>query len=198
MVNPGFFSRCVIISLCLHLALFSIYQLLTITFRTVDTDDIIMQNVDVDFQDIPFELKQAKAKSKAHKNEWIEGKGKGKNSEFEPVDDRPSGNDDTDEDGYYYSFKGDSPPKAIINFSLKQYYPQKARMASIQNKTVIVQIRVDEDGTLKNAKIISGEAGYGFDEAALLIIKRAKFRPGYLKGKPTKMVHKLPIQFVLE
>lgn len=166
---------------------------------TYNSEEITMQSVDVDIPDFPFEPDgKGRGRATPKKNEWIEGTGKGKDLKFEPIDDRPSGTDDTDEEGYLYSFRGDSPPKPVINFDLKQYFPREARRANIQSKTVIVRIQVDENGTLNNATIISGRAGYGFEDAAIAIVKRARFKPGYIKGRPVRMVHKLPIQFVLE
>jgi protein TonB len=39
---------------------------------------------------------------------------------------------------------------------------------------------------------------YGVNEAALKVVKRARFLSRYKSGKPVKMAHYLPIRFVLE
>lgn len=65
-------------------------------------------------------------------------------------------------------------------------------------KQVVLLVQVNEDGSLQSAKIVSGRAGYGFDEAAMKLIKRVRFSPGYVQGQPKKMAHRLPITFSLE
>jgi len=102
------------------------------------------------------------------------------------------------ESGYMRSFEGDRPPIPIIDFDLRVYYPPEARKANISSKTVVVRIWVEKDGRVTDARIVSDKAGYGFDEAALAVVRRLKFRPGYLKGKPAKMIHEFPVTFVLD
>lgn len=90
------------------------------------------------------------------------------------------------------------PPLPIVEFDLKPFFPIEAKEANITEKTVVVLVQIDEIGQLKSAKIASGKAGYGFDEAALRIINKARFSPGYLNGKPVKMQHRIPINFTLD
>jgi periplasmic protein TonB len=61
-----------------------------------------------------------------------------------------------------------------------------------------VRVQVDEKGNVARAQVISQRNGYGFEEAALRIVQVARFTPGYLKGRPVRMSHRLPISFVLE
>ena len=102
-----------------------------------------------------------------------------------------------DKDGYLFSFHGDSTPSPIVDFDLKDYFPLEARKAGIKNKELIALIQVDETGKLNSAKIVSGKAGFGFDEAALKVVHRAKYNAGCLNGKPVKMVHRMQINFLL-
>ncbi len=62
----------------------------------------------------------------------------------------------------------------------------------------MVQIQVNENGSVKSTKIISPAAGYGFDEAAIKVVNRIRFRPGKSKGKPVKMSVDLPLIFEFE
>lgn len=129
------------------------------------------------------------------------GRRKNKNGD-DPIDDdinvnAVSGNG-TDKDGYLFSFNGDKVPTPIIDFDLKQFFPAAAKAANITEKTVVVLVQIDETGALKSAKIASGKAGYGFDEAAIKIINLARFSPGYIAGKPVKMSHRVPINFTLD
>ena len=49
-----------------------------------------------------------------------------------------------------------------------------------------------------NAWIVSGQDMYGFNDAALRLVKKIRFTPGYKDEKPVKMAHYLPIRFILE
>lgn len=169
-----------------------------ITF--VDSDDIVYENVEIDFQDIPPELiGGSSSPAPVEKQEWVEGK---KKDGKDPIDDdinldKISGNG-TDKDGFLFSFNGDKPPTPIIDFDLKQFFPEAAKTANISNKVVVMVVQVDHQGKLVSARIVSGKAGYGFDEAAMKIIHMIRFSPGYISGRPVKMSHRMPIYFSLE
>ena len=106
--------------------------------------------------------------------------------------------DGTDPDGYLSSAFGDRPPVPIIDFDLNRYFPSEARSANITRKTVLVRLQVNEDGSMKSMRIVSPPAGFGFDEAALTVVKKIRFKPGVVSGRPVKMFLNLPITFVLE
>jgi len=160
-----------------------------------------LEDVDVSFEEIPPELiGGTSSPAPVEKQEWVEGSNKDAEDKPDNSDLNPnqlSGNG-TDKDGFLFSFNGDRPPTPIIDFDLKAYFPEAAKSANISQKTVVVMVQVDEQGVLQGVKIVSGRAGYGFDEAAIRIIQRARFTPGYDKGKPTRMAHRLPISFDLE
>ena len=159
-----------------------------------------VENVDVDFEDIPPELIGGTSTPAAvEKQEWVEGSNKDADDvEEEDINLNAVSGDGTDKDGFLFSFNGDKPPTPIIDFDLKKYFPKAARDANVTSKTVVLMVQVDADGRLITARVVSGKAGYGFNEAALKVVHRIRFSPGYVKGRPTKMVHRLPIQFVLE
>ncbi len=59
-------------------------------------------------------------------------------------------------------------------------------------------MQVNEDGSINSAKIVSPPSGYGFDEAAMKVVARLRFRPGKVSGRTVKMLLRVPITFVLE
>jgi protein TonB len=199
------FKTCLYVSIFLHGIGYAGYYLSSLP-KEINSDDISnlkKETIDVDFEippELPPELVGGTTRpAPIEKQEWIEGKSK-------DAPDQDDGNintnalsgDGTDKDGYLYSYRGDKSPSVIIDFDLKKYFPKEAKFANITKKTVVVLVQVDEDGTLKNARIVSGKAGYGFDEAAMEIVHRVRFSPGYVGGRPVKMSHKVPIAFVLE
>ena len=184
----------------LHFSVYAAYYISTIIEMEEIDSDSIKQDVDVNFEEIPPELiGGTSSPAPVEKSEWVEGK---KDSGDDPIEDdinvnAVSGNG-TDKDGYLFSFNGDKVPTPIIDFDLKQFFPPAAKAANITDKTVVVLVQIDETGALKSAKIASGKAGYGFDEAAIKIINLARFSPGYVAGKPVKMSHRVPINFTLD
>jgi len=104
----------------------------------------------------------------------------------------------TDRDGYLFAVKGDRPPRPVFSFDLRKFFPYEARRANITNKVVVVRVQVDDTGKLNSSSVVSAAAGYGFDEAAIEVLSRARFIPGYKDGLPVKMVHDLAIRFVLD
>jgi periplasmic protein TonB len=156
------------------------------------------QEVDI-LEEIPPELLGATSNpAPVEKTEWVEGKKEGVDDpNDDDLKDAISGNG-TDKEGFLYSYNGDRPPTPIIDFDLKQFFPQAAKDANITDKVVTMLIQVDDKGNLISAKIVSGKAGYGFEDAAQQVIKRARFSPGFVKGKPVKMSHRMPINFTLD
>lgn len=185
----------------MHVGAYGSYYIATM--KTI-VDDIIdsstiQQDVDI-LEEIPPELLGGTSSpAPVEKNEWKEGTNK---DAADPVDDDINENaisgNGTDKDGYLYSFNGDKVPTPIIDFDLKQFFPQQAKEANISDKVVVVLVQIDESGKLVSQKIVSGKAGYGFDEAAMKIISLARFTPGYVNGKPVKMAHRIPINFTLD
>jgi len=183
-----------------HAAAYSVYHIVMTPRAAVSSEDIKLQDVEVDFEDFPPELIGGTTRpAPVEKQEWVEGASKtAEDALEEEINLSALSGDGTDKDGYLFSFNGDRPPTPIINFDLRAFFPREAKEANITRKTVVLLIQVEADGTLKSAKLLSERAGYGFDEAALKIVHMARFAPGYVKGRPTRMVHKLPITFVLE
>ncbi len=193
------FKLCLYISIFLHLTGFLSYYIATLPVE-ISSDDVKVENMDIDFNEIPPELiGGTSSPAPVEKQEWVEGKNKNADDPSdEDINPNAVSGNGTDKDGYLFSYNGDKVPTARIDFDLKQFFPPAAKAANITNKVVVVLIQVEEDGKLTSAKIVSGKAGYGFDEAALKIVNLARFSPGYIAGKPVKMSHRLPVQFTLD
>ncbi len=150
--------------------------------------------------DIPPELIGGDSSpAPVERQDWVEGSSKtGEDPEEKEINTNQISGDGTDKNGYLFSFNGDMPPKAIVDFDLRQYFPAEAKSANIKEYQVTVLLQIDENGSLMSANIASGKAPYGFNDQALKIVKRMRFSPGYKSGKRVKMAHYLPVTFVLD
>ncbi|TGL60483.1 energy transducer TonB [Leptospira sarikeiensis] len=164
---------------------------------TMDSADL--SPVEIDLDDFPPELLGgAESPAPVEKQDWVEGSKKdGEDPNNDDLDPNKVSGDGKDKDGFLYSYNGDRPPTPILDFDPNSYFPDAAKNSGITEKTVVVLVQVDESGTLRSAKVVSGNPGYGFDSAALKIIHLARFSPGYSQGKPTSMSHRVPIHFRL-
>lgn len=75
-------------------------------------------------------------------------------------------------------------------------YPDMARKSGIEGR-VIVQYIVTENGEAEDLQVIRGIGG-GCDEAALEVIKKAKFQPGRQRGRPVRVQMSQAIVFHLQ
>jgi protein TonB len=192
------FRWCVTLSVAVHVSAYAAYRAATRPSE-ISSEGLGIEHMEVDFEYIPPQLiGDGGSPAPVEKREWIEGTAKhGEDPADDDFDFNAISGDGTDRDGYLFSFNGDRPPVPLIDFDLRRYYPKAAKDANITSGTVILQVQVDERGALKSAKIVSRKAGYGFDEAALMVINMSRFSPGIQKGKPVKMTHKIPVRFVL-
>ncbi|MDF3819745.1 energy transducer TonB [Leptospira sp. 96542] len=195
------FHICLAVSLFVHTATYAGYRISQLRQDDSVQDSSEFEDMDVNFEEIPPELiGGTSSPAPVEKQEWVEGSNKDKADEPDNSDINPNqlAGNGTDKDGYLFSYNGDKTPTAIIDFDLKQYFPPQAKAANITEKQVIMLVQVNEDGSLQSAKVVSGRIGYGFEEAAMQIIRRARFSPGYVQGQPKKMSHRMPITFSLE
>lgn len=203
-IRQNLFLFCVIASLALHGLCYGVYSWATYQpgEEAVDSETLNIKDVEVDFDEIPPELiGGSSSPAPVERQEWIEGtdrRANAKDAIEEDIDVNQLSGDGTDRDGYQYSFSGDRYPAPILNFDLRKFFPAEAKRAQIREKRVLVRIQVEADGTLRSARIVSPPAGFGFDEAAMKVVNMARFSPGYVRGRPVKMVHDLPIRFYLE
>lgn len=84
----------------------------------------------------------------------------------------------------------------IQSLQEKVEYPELARRAGIEGR-VIIQFIVNEKGEVENPRVLRGIGG-GCDEAALKVVKQAKFKPGMQRGRPVRVQYSLPIVFKLQ
>jgi protein TonB len=87
-----------------------------------------------------------------------------------------------------------SPPVAI-NVP-KPEYPTVARRRGVEG-VVVVRIRVDENGRLSDASVVTSSGSKDLDESALGSIREATFRPALRAGIPVAADKKISIRFSL-
>ena len=78
---------------------------------------------------------------------------------------------------------GLTPPK--VQHMVQPKYTSDAMRAKIQGQ-VVVQILVETDGAVSNARIIEGLAP-DLDEQALLAVKQWRFDPGMIDGRAVRV-----------
>jgi len=87
------------------------------------------------------------------------------------------------------------PIGGIRGIQKRIVYPEIAKRAGIQGR-VFVKAFIDEKGNVVASQIIKG-IGAGCDETALNAVKKTKFIPASLKGKPVGAQVAVPILFKL-
>ena len=90
---------------------------------------------------------------------------------------------------------GDVQPPVKLSAPSPQY-TEIARKARIQG-VVIVEAIIDKDGEVTNVKILKG-LPMGLDTAAADAVKRWKFKPATLNGKPVAVIYNLTVNFRLQ
>jgi len=86
------------------------------------------------------------------------------------------------------------PPEKT--FAPQPQYTEIARKARLQG-VVIVQAIIDKQGSVTNVKVLKG-LGMGLDQAAVDAIKKWKFEPATLNGKPVAVYYNLTVNFRLQ
>jgi len=87
-----------------------------------------------------------------------------------------------------------NPPEKT--FAPQPQYTEIARKARLQG-VVIVQAIIDKGGNVTNVKVLKG-LGMGLDQAAVDAIKKWKFDPATLNGKPVAVYYNLTVNFRLQ
>jgi periplasmic protein TonB len=82
-------------------------------------------------------------------------------------------------------------PEAVVRPS----YPAEALAAKVEGK-VRLELLVDEQGAVKNARVLKG-LGYGLDEAAVEAAQRTRFRPATRCAQPVAAPFVIAMRFVL-
>lgn len=86
------------------------------------------------------------------------------------------------------------PPEKI--YAPQPQYTEIARKARIQG-VVIVQAIIDKGGMVTNVKVLKG-LPMGLEQAAAEAVKKWKFKPATLNGKPVSVYYNLTINYRLQ
>jgi len=84
------------------------------------------------------------------------------------------------------------PPEKIVD--VQPVYPETARIAR-KSGTVVLQIVIGRDGAVEEAVVV-GSAPL-FDEAALAAVRRWRYRPALLAGRPVRVYQTVRVVFAL-
>ena len=90
---------------------------------------------------------------------------------------------------------GDVQPPEKVH-SPQPQYTEIARKARVQG-VVIVQAIIDKEGNVTNVKVLKG-LSMGLDDEAVKAIKKWKFKPATLNGKPVDVYYNLTVNFRLQ
>jgi periplasmic protein TonB len=201
------FNRCISVSFSLHVIIIGIYYISSMPAfssdgtEVFDSRNINFKNAEVDFIDLPASVVLGGDTNPApvQKEEWIDGLGKGKpDADNTDVNINKLSGTGTDSDGYMFADLADHPPVPIIDFDPDEFFPKAAKSANITRSTVLAEVQVNENGSVYNFKVLSAVSAYGFDDAAIKVLTRMRFRPGKINGKAVKMLARLPIVFSLQ
>jgi protein TonB len=89
----------------------------------------------------------------------------------------------------------DEAPKATHRAAME--YPSKARKSGITGY-VLMNILVDQDGSVLKAKVLESDPAGVFDDVAMAGVKEWKFRPAQYQGQAVKVWAKQKISFNLQ
>ncbi|MCC6385246.1 MAG: TonB family protein [Bacteroidia bacterium] len=94
-------------------------------------------------------------------------------------------------------FPGGGEKALLAYLSNNIKYPAIARENGITG-TVYVTFEIDQNGKVKDAKVLRGIGG-GCDEEALRVVRNMpSWKPGKQRGKPVRVQYNLPVRFVLK
>jgi protein TonB len=88
----------------------------------------------------------------------------------------------------------DQPPRLIR--AVNPRYPFEAAQKGIEGR-VTLRFVVDSTGMAQEPEVVASEPEGVFDEAALAVVKKYKFKPAMKGGKPVDCIVKAPIKFSL-
>jgi len=76
-------------------------------------------------------------------------------------------------------------------------YPEIARRARVEG-TVILLITIGPDGTVGQVEVLRApDQIWGFDLAALEAVKRWRYRPALMSGRPVSVYAQVMVEFTL-
>ncbi|MDD3530476.1 MAG: energy transducer TonB [Gallionellaceae bacterium] len=96
---------------------------------------------------------------------------------------------------WYEARQLDVPPRALA--AIAPVYPAAARSQGIEG-SVLVNLRIDEFGVVREAGVEEGEPPGVFDDSALAALREARFQPGRRDGRPVRAQVRMRLRYVLE
>lgn len=94
----------------------------------------------------------------------------------------------------------DDPPVPIGGYgAIKRniVYPPIAQEAGVEG-TVVIQAFVDKKGVVRETLVLKGISGTGLDEAAMVAIRKTKFKPAKQRDRPVGVWISIPVNFRLK
>src|SRR5713226_3465493 len=106
--------------------------------------------------------------------------------------------DDGEGDGPVYAWDSRvDPPLLIPSSRALPRYPDIARRAGVQG-SVILMIAIDADGTVGEVQVLrSPNERWGFDESAIVAVKRWRYRPARMHGRAVAVYAQVMVEFTL-
>jgi TonB family protein len=89
---------------------------------------------------------------------------------------------------------GEIKPPRIVNL-VEPVYPEKARQAQVEG-VVILEARTDEKGNVEDARVLRSIPI--LDQAAIDAVKKWKYEPMIINGKPQKIVFTVTVRFMMK
>jgi len=86
-------------------------------------------------------------------------------------------------------------PEVIVD--VQPDYPLIAKRAGVGGQVVIRAV-IDKQGSVKSVELLKGLGQFGMDEAALDAVKRRKYKPGMLEGKPVEVIMTIRVNYILQ
>lgn len=83
-------------------------------------------------------------------------------------------------------------PRAVKRTMAKPKYPRQGA-AMRRGGTVVLQARIERDGTVSSATVVSAPDELGFAEAAIAAVKKWRFEPATYHGEPVPVL--FPVSF---
>lgn len=84
----------------------------------------------------------------------------------------------------------------VIN-DVQPDYPLIARRAGVGG-TVHIRAIIDKEGNVSHAELLHGLGRFGLDEAALEAVRKRKYRPGVLEGRPVEVIMTIRVNYTLQ
>lgn len=86
--------------------------------------------------------------------------------------------------------------KPQVKFLADKKYPEAASKAGKEGE-VLLQVTIDENGVPKDIVALT-DIGFGFEAAAIEMLRKSTFRPATKAGKPISLQVQIPVTFTLK